>query len=143
MQHYCELVPSPGAVARRVGDRHPRRRSGERDVSVIVMPGDVALSQAPAHAGVSPSLAPIAAAHAAADRELDTLAAMLERKLRITLFCGRGCPGAHDELMKLAEALKSPIVHALGGKEAVEYDNPYDVGMTGLIGFCLRLPRHA
>ena len=38
-------------------------------------------------------------------------------------------------LMKLAEALKSPIVHALGGKEHVEYDNPYDVGMTGFIGF--------
>ena len=38
-------------------------------------------------------------------------------------------------LMQLAEALKSPIVHALGGKEHVEYDNPYDVGMTGFIGF--------
>ena len=60
---------------------------------------------------------------------------MLNENLRITLLCGRGCLGAHDELMKLAEALKSPIVHALGGKEAVEYDNPYDVGMTGLIGF--------
>ncbi|MFZ8450012.1 ubiquinone-dependent pyruvate dehydrogenase, partial [Staphylococcus aureus] len=54
---------------------------------------------------------------------------------RITLFCGRGCAGAHAPLMQLAEALKSPIVHALGGKEHVEYDNPYDVGMTGFIGF--------
>jgi len=53
----------------------------------------------------------------------------------VTLFCGRGCAGAHAELMALAETLKSPIVHALGGKEHVEYDNPYDVGMTGLIGF--------
>ena len=57
------------------------------------------------------------------------------RSKRMTLLCGRGCAGAHDELMQLAEALKSPIVHALGGKEHVEYDNPYDVGMTGLIGF--------
>lgn len=31
--------------------------------------------------------------------------------------------------------IKAPIVHALRGKEHVEYDNPYDVGMTGLIGF--------
>ena len=54
---------------------------------------------------------------------------------RITLLCGRGCRGAHAELMKLAEALKAPIVHAFGGKEWVEYDNPFDVGMTGLIGF--------
>ncbi len=44
-------------------------------------------------------------------------------------------PGAHAELLKLAEKLKAPIVHALGGKEYVEWDNPYDVGMTGLIGF--------
>lgn len=53
----------------------------------------------------------------------------------MTLFCGRGCAGAHGPLLALAEALKAPIVHALGGKEHVEYDNPYDVGMTGLIGF--------
>ena len=53
----------------------------------------------------------------------------------MTLLCGRGCFGAHAPLMRLADALKSPIVHALGGKEGVEWDNPYDVGMTGLIGF--------
>ena len=50
-------------------------------------------------------------------------------------MCGRGCAGAHDQLIRLGEALKSPMVHALGGKEHVEWDNPYDVGMTGLIGF--------
>jgi len=66
---------------------------------------------------------------------LNALASMLNGAPRITLFCGRGCAGAHAELMQLAEALKSPIVHALGGKEHVEYDNPYDVGMTGFIGF--------
>jgi pyruvate dehydrogenase (quinone) len=54
---------------------------------------------------------------------------------KVTLFCGRGCAGAHDQVIKLAETLKAPVVHALGGKEYVEWDNPYDVGMTGLIGF--------
>src|SRR6201989_2228274 len=53
---------------------------------------------------------------------------------RVTLFCGRGGAGAHAELIKLCETLKSPMVHALRGKEFVEYDNPYDVGMTGFIG---------
>src|SRR5262249_57139483 len=62
-------------------------------------------------------------------------AKMLNDASRVTLLCGRGCLGAHEKLMQLAQRLKSPIVHALGGKEAVEYDNPYDVGMTGLIGF--------
>ena len=70
-----------------------------------------------------------------AEAELDALAEMLNGAARITLFCGRGCAGAHGPLMQLAEALKSPTVHALGGKEWVEYDNPYDVGMTGFIGF--------
>ena len=51
------------------------------------------------------------------------------------MFCGRGCAGAHAGLMRLAEALKSPMIHALGGKEHVEFDNPFDVGMTGFIGF--------
>src|SRR6202034_3763934 len=70
-----------------------------------------------------------------AEPELTALADLLNGARRITLFCGRGCSGAHDKLMQLAETLKSPIVHALGGKEHVEYDNPYDVGMTGFIGF--------
>src|SRR4030095_14809696 len=63
------------------------------------------------------------------------LASLLNSSQRVTLFCGRGCAGAHAELMQVAGALKSPIVHALGGKEWVECDNPYDVGMTGFIGF--------
>jgi pyruvate dehydrogenase (quinone) len=63
------------------------------------------------------------------------LASLLNDAERITLFCGRGCAGAHGALMELAEILKSPIVRALGGKEYVEYDNPYDVGITGFIGF--------
>ena len=70
-----------------------------------------------------------------AEAELEALAELLNGAERVTLFCGRGCAGAHDGLMQLAETLKSPIVHALGGKEHVEYDNPYDVGMTGFIGF--------
>jgi pyruvate dehydrogenase (quinone) len=67
--------------------------------------------------------------------ELDKLAKMLEEGGRITLLCGRGCAGAHDEVIALAERLRAPIVHALGGKEHIEWENPYDVGMTGLIGF--------
>ena len=54
---------------------------------------------------------------------------------KVTILAGRGCRTAHAELVTLAGALQAPIVHALGGKEFVEYDNPYDVGMTGLIGF--------
>jgi hypothetical protein len=69
-----------------------------------------------------------------APSELDRLAALLNASRRVTLLCGSGCAGAHEELLMLGEKLKSPMVHALRGKEHVEWGNPYDVGMTGLIG---------
>jgi pyruvate dehydrogenase (quinone) len=69
------------------------------------------------------------------DSALDRLAEFLNRAQRVTLLCGSGCAGAHDELMRFAEAVKAPTVHAMRGKEHVEWDNPNDVGMTGLIGF--------
>jgi pyruvate dehydrogenase (quinone) len=69
------------------------------------------------------------------DEEVQQLATLLNEVGRVTLFCGAGCGGAHREVLELAQKLKSPIVHTLRGKEFLEYDNPYDVGMTGLVGF--------
>src|SRR6202000_3134964 len=113
-----------------------RAAVGGRGVAVLVLPGDVALRAAPKRE-ISPNagLLPPAPIVRPAETELKALAALLNGAKRVTLFCGRGCAGAHDELMKLAEALKSPIVNALAAKNHVEYDNPYDVGMTGFIGF--------
>jgi pyruvate dehydrogenase (quinone) len=69
------------------------------------------------------------------DGELERLANLLNASSRVTLLCGSGCAGAHEALLALGAKLKSPMVHALRGKEHVEWDNPYDVGMTALIGF--------
>jgi pyruvate dehydrogenase (quinone) len=69
------------------------------------------------------------------EQDLLKLAALLNEASRVTLFCGAGCGGAHQEVLDLAKKLKSPVVHTLRGKEFLEYDNPYDVGMTGLVGF--------
>ena len=66
---------------------------------------------------------------------LTRLAALLNEAERVTILCGSGCQGAHAELLELGERLKAPMVHTMRGKEHVEWDNPYDVGMTGLIGF--------
>src|SRR5207253_2339325 len=82
-------------------------------------------------AGLIPS-APIVAP---AKRDLEALAALLNSANRITMLCGSGCEGAHSELLTLGKCLKAPMVHTLRGKEHVEWNNPYDVGMTGLIGF--------
>src|SRR6202789_382982 len=133
--HYCELV-SDTAQLPYVLENAIRAAVGQRGVAVIVIPGDVALRSSPKR-GISPNagLLPAAPIVRPAEPELTALAELLNGAKNITLFCGRGCAGAHDSLMKLAETLKSPMVHALGGKEHVEYDNPYDVGMTGFIGF--------
>ena len=132
---YCELVSNPAQLPF-ILETAVRAAIGQSGVAVIVIPGDVALQPAPPRAmAPNPGLLPAVPVTRPAERELDALAALLNGSSKVTLFCGRGCASAHGPLMELAETLKSPIVHALGGKEHVEYDNPYDVGMTGLIGF--------
>jgi pyruvate dehydrogenase (quinone) len=133
--HYCELV-SDTAQLPYVLENAIRAAVGLRGVAVLVVPGDVALRPSPKR-GISPNagLLPAAPLVRPAEPELAALARLLNGAKRVTLFCGRGCAGAHASLMRLAETLKSPMVHALGGKEHVEFDNPYDVGMTGFIGF--------
>jgi len=83
-------------------------------------------------AWVVPTCAPVLRPN---DDDIACLAGMLHSASKITLMCGAGCAGAHDEVVELAKRLKAPIVHSLRGKEYIEHDNPYDVGMTGMVGF--------
>ena len=130
---YCEMVSDPDQMPF-VLENAIRAAVGKRGVAVVVIPGDVALKPAPTRQP-APCLLPALPEVRPAQAEIDKLAAAMNGAGKVTLFCGRGCAGAHSELMALAQKLKSPIVHALGGKEFVEYDNPFDVGMTGFIGF--------
>jgi pyruvate dehydrogenase (quinone) len=132
--HYCELISHPEQLPA-VMESAIRAAVGHRGVAVIVIPGDIALQSLSASISAASSIAVRQPVVVPAPDDIDALAALLNASKRTTLLCGRGCAGAHEELLTLAGALKSPIVHALGGKEHVEYDNPFDVGMTGLIGF--------
>lgn len=132
--HYCELVSSPEQLPG-VLESAIRAAVGMRGVAVVIIPGDVALRELNAKPSAGASLAIRQPVVQPAQADVDALAQLLNGSGKVTLLCGRGCAGAHDNLLKLAETLKAPIVHAFGGKEYVEYDNPYDVGMTGLIGF--------
>jgi pyruvate dehydrogenase (quinone) len=132
---YCELVSTPEQMPRTL-EIAIRRASAEHCVAVVVIPGDVALRPAsdappPRPDGLLPARPTVVPPEALLDR----LADLLNGARRVTLLCGSGCEGSHAELLQLAEALKAPIVHAMRGKEHVEWENPYDVGMTGLIGF--------
>ena len=132
--HYCELISQPSQMPR-VLEIAMQSAIGHRGVSVIAIPGDVAMKEAPvsepriAFSPVSfPSVVP-------SDSDIGRLATLLNKGKKVTILAGAGCAGAHAELLAAADALKAPIVHALRGKEFVEYDNPFDVGMTGLLGF--------
>jgi pyruvate dehydrogenase (quinone) len=130
--HFVELVTSREQFPR-VLERAMRTAINERGVAVIVLPGDIALGDAPSESpswvdAEPPAIIPVA-------RDLDRLAALLNQSSAVTLLCGSGCAEAHDEVVALADKLGAPVVHALRGKQYIEHDNPFDVGMTGFIGF--------
>jgi len=133
--HYCELISGANQMPRTL-EVAIRQAVGKRGVSVVVIPGDVALQ--PASSAPTPKalgLLPPRAVVTPAPAEIDRLAGLLNGKGRVTILCGSGCQGAHEQLLALGDRLKAPMVHALRGKEHVAWENPYDVGMTGLIGF--------
>ena len=133
--HYCGFVSGANQVQRTL-ELAIRHAVTNRGVSVVVIPGDVALQPALTAPNPQPAnLLPARPAVPAASEPLDQLAALLNGEGRVTMLCGSGCQGAHSQLVALAERLKAPVVHALKGKEHVEWENPYDVGMTGLLGF--------
>jgi pyruvate dehydrogenase (quinone) len=131
--HYCELVSQPEQMPRVLGIAM-RTAIAERGVAVIVIPGDVALRECSAPA-LSLGIANSASFLFPSNNELRSAADILNKARKVAILGGAGCEGAHSELIAMAERLKAPIVHALRGKEFIEYDNPYDVGMTGLLGF--------
>lgn len=131
--HFCEVIMTPGQMPRTV-TMAIQNAVSNKGVSVIVLPGDVAglpdSTPVPEHVYhvTKPVVHP-------SDEELQQLASYLNMGKRITLLCGSGCAGAHKQLMQLCEKLQSPMVIALRGKEYLEFDNPYLVGLTGLIGY--------
>ena len=131
--HFCETVAHPEQMPR-VLDIAIRTAIERRGVSVIVLPGDVATQTAEFP---TPRIAPrrtVPVVRPSYD-EITQLAALLNAATKVTILGGAGCAGSHAELMTLAGRLKAPIVHAMRGKEFIEPNNPYDVGMTGLLGF--------
>ncbi|MFF8379262.1 pyruvate dehydrogenase [Streptomyces sp. NPDC015661] len=131
--HYSELISNPKQMPRllHTAIQHAVGRGG---VSVVSLPGDIASQQAPEKSAETalvttrPTVRP-------GDAEIDALVRMIDAADRVTLFCGSGTAGAHPEVMQFAERIKSPVGHALRGKEWIQYDNPYDVGMSGLLGY--------
>ncbi|MFF0312456.1 pyruvate dehydrogenase [Streptosporangium sp. NPDC004379] len=130
---FCEMI-STAAQMPRVLRVAVQKAVGDGGVSVVVLPGDVAGEQAPNETGHhrfvtrTGTLAP-------PPEQVEELAAALNAAQKVMLFCGAGVRGAHAEVMELAGRTLAPVGHALRGKEWIQYDNPYDVGMSGLLGY--------
>lgn len=130
---WCELLSQPEQMPRlaRIAAQHAL---GGSTVSVLVLPGDVAAKPAPLPTGQS-APTPACGTVVPAPHAVEELAGVLNASRKVALFCGAGVRGAHGQVMRLAETLHAPVGHTLRGKEWVQYDNPYDVGMIGLLGY--------
>jgi pyruvate dehydrogenase (quinone) len=130
---YVELVSVPEQLPR-VLEIAMRTALELRGVAVVVIPAEIFLT---ASVGRRKS-APVTYSPRVirpSDSQLQRAADLLNSARKVTILGGAGAEGAHDQLLAIAGKLKAPIVHAMRGKEFIEYDNPYDVGMTGLLGF--------
>lgn len=128
---FCDEIRTP-AQARRKTAMAAQAALSKRGVAVLILPIDVSKADAPEE--------PAFAVHVSqpvirpSDAELDRIAELLNAGKRIAVYGGSGCQGAHDQLLALADRLKSPIAHTSRAKDFVEYDNPFNVGMTGVFG---------
>lgn len=131
--HYCEMVSQPTQVARltRIAIQNAVGLSG---AAVLVLPGDVLAADSeaavPASALVARRPLPVPDTDAVTE-----LVGRIDAAEKITIFGGIGCSDARDDVLALAERLQAPVGHSLRGKDVLQYDNPYDVGMTGLLGY--------
>jgi pyruvate dehydrogenase (quinone) len=131
---YCELVSNP-EMAPRIVEMAMRAAVEERGVAVVVVPGEVFLASLGEQGWDSRPVLPTRSVIRPDEQSLRQAADILNSGRRVTILGGAGAQGAHDHLIRAAATLNAPVVHSLRGKEYIEYDNPFDVGMTGLLGF--------
>ncbi|MFD4368785.1 pyruvate dehydrogenase [Rhodococcus sp. NPDC058521] len=129
---YNELISTPVQSPRVVGSAITHAVAGP-GVSVITLPGDIAALEAEG----SPPKVPVTGRPrlVPADEDVAALVKALDSARQVAIFAGAGVRDAREEVLELAEVLGAPVGHSLRGKEWIQYDNPFDVGMTGLLGY--------
>ncbi|QVQ54803.1 pyruvate dehydrogenase [Spiractinospora alimapuensis] len=130
---FRELVSHPDQMPRlaRAAIQHAL---GSPGVAVLVLPGDIAGRRSTGPADSSPVTGGRATV-TPHESEVRELAARINAASKVALFCGAGVRHAHQDVMRLADRVNAPVGHSLRGKEWIQYDNPYDVGMIGLLGY--------
>ncbi|MGL4673700.1 MAG: thiamine pyrophosphate-binding protein, partial [Wohlfahrtiimonas sp.] len=129
---FCELITNPHE-AKRIVMTACQAALTEKGVAVVILPSDISatfvedLPVLQQYQPKQPLIRPI-------DEEILKIANLLNSGERVGIYAGAGCEGAHEELIALCEKLKAPIAHTSRGKDFVEANNPYNVGMTGMMG---------
>jgi pyruvate dehydrogenase (quinone) len=106
----------------------------DKGPTVISLPGDIAAANAPNHSFHEIAI-PASPVFRPADADLKKLVELIEPAKTVAIFGGEGCRDAQDEVRELAAKLKAPVGYTFRGKQWLEHDDPYAVGMTGLLGY--------
>jgi pyruvate dehydrogenase (quinone) len=128
---FCEMIITPES-ALRLTVAACQAALTRRGVAVLIVPADVAALDAADELPFSLHFKPPVIRPS--DADLDEVAGLLAAGTNITIYAGAGCQGAHDEVVQLAARLQAPMAHTTRGKDALEYDNPHNIGMTGVVG---------
>jgi len=131
--HYCEMISQPDQTAR-MARGAIQAALGKQGAAVLVFPGDILTehSGGPVPASVTVTGRP---RPAPTEQQVAELAQRIQAAGKITIFGGIGCTDARTDVLELAGRLNAPVGHSLRGKDVLQYDNPFDVGMTGLLGY--------
>lgn len=131
---YCEMMNSAEQGATIVHHAIQSTMAGN-GVSVVVIPGDLAVEEAVSGTSLDGAILRAQPSVHPHQSQVEALAHAINEASSVTLFCGAGCVDARDEVLSLAEKIKAPVGHAMRGKMYIQHDNPFDVGMSGLLGY--------
>lgn len=128
---FCEYISHPDQ-ARRITAAAAQAALYHQGVAVVIVNGDMFKEDCKDTLAWSvhrprPVMHP-------AKTELDALADILNKAAHVTIYAGIGARHAHDQIVALAQHLKAPVVHTSRAKEFIEPNNPYNIGMTGILG---------
>lgn len=130
--HYNQIAATPAQLPRmaQAAIQHAIQRKG---VAILGLPGDVSAMDAVENISSDKNYFSKALIRPA-DEDIAAMANLINRYQKISIYCGIGAADAHDEVVQLAEMIKAPVGYSFRGKMGIQYDNPYEVGMTGLLG---------
>lgn len=128
---FCDMIHTP-EQARRKTVIACQTALAKRGVAVLIVPADISASAVDDNIPYAVHVAkPVTRPN---DADLDAIADILNASENVVLYGGSGCQGAHQEILAVADRLKAPIAHTSRAKDFLEFDNPYNIGMTGMLG---------